>query len=283
MPVFSVITLSFQEWQITRSPEPLGYVGLENYLRAFADVDFWNSVIVTFWYTVITVFLSVAIGLFCAIVLQRTNWASSIIDTSKPDEDLLKGLSKNHKRSVKKASKLGLTTRVCVTEDEVRRFNEIYCSMYKVRGENIDRESNLTDYLRLLNFFKQTGNGFFYGVFDEDEMIGGMIIIKQGKYGFYHHSASDPEKRKLPVLHSAVFSVLDELRSRGIRYFDFGGYNHMVDETDQVYNINRFKDGFTKQYTYYPKLMYFEFKPNAVRLLELTQSLKNAVKKIVRR
>ncbi|KAA3661513.1 MAG: sugar ABC transporter permease [Chloroflexi bacterium] len=79
LPVFSVINLSFQEWQITRSKEPLGYIGLENYIRAFKDVDFWNSVLVTFWYTVITVFFSVAIGLFCAIVLQKTNWASGII------------------------------------------------------------------------------------------------------------------------------------------------------------------------------------------------------------
>ena len=79
VPVISVINLSFQEWQVTRSLEPLGYVGFENYIRAFKDVDFWNSVNVTFWYTVITVFISVTIGLFCAVMLQRTNWASSII------------------------------------------------------------------------------------------------------------------------------------------------------------------------------------------------------------
>jgi len=79
LPVLSVINLSFQEWQVTRTPQPVGYVGFENYSRAFADANFWNSVTVTFWYTIITVALSIAFGLFCAIVLQRSNLASDII------------------------------------------------------------------------------------------------------------------------------------------------------------------------------------------------------------
>ncbi|NNE66280.1 MAG: GNAT family N-acetyltransferase [Pyrinomonadaceae bacterium] len=214
---------------------------------------------------------------------DKRNWASSVIDTTRSDEELMKSLSKNHKRSVKKAVKLGLVSRELITAEEVTAFNDIYCSMYKVRGETIDRDANLRDYLNLFEYFRESRNGFFYGVFEGDDLIGGMIIVKQGNYGFYHHSASDPTKRKLPVLHSAVFSVIEELRVRGMRYFDFGGYNHMVDESDQVYNINRFKDGFTKEYTYYPKLMYFEFKPNAVALLEFSQKLKDVVKKVIRR
>ncbi len=79
LPVISVINLSFQEWQITRSLTPGPYVGLDNYLRAFTDENFINSVIITFYYTVITVFFSIAIGVFCAITLQRTNFASGII------------------------------------------------------------------------------------------------------------------------------------------------------------------------------------------------------------
>ncbi len=79
VPVISVFNLSFQEWQITRSQEPVGYIGLENYIRAMNDGDFWNSVIVTFWYTLITVVFSIAIGLFCALTLQKTNWATGII------------------------------------------------------------------------------------------------------------------------------------------------------------------------------------------------------------
>ncbi len=214
---------------------------------------------------------------------DRRNWASSIIDTSVSNEELAQGFSKNHKRSLKKAAKLRLSSRICKTEEEIRAFSDIYIRMYAARGKKINAGSNLAEYLRLLDFFERTDNGFFYGVFQEDKMIGGMIIIRQGDYGFYHHSASDPECRNIPIQHTGVLSVLDVLRERGIRYFDFGGYNHMVGKNDQVYNINRFKDGFTKDYIYYPRLMYFEFVPNAVEWMTRYQNLKNLVKKIIRR
>ncbi len=214
---------------------------------------------------------------------DKRNWSSSIIDTDLSNDEIRKSFSKNHRRSLNKAEKLGLTARSFDSDEEIYTFNEIYARMYKTRGESIDKAQNLRDYLNLRDFFKRTGQGFFYGVYRENDLIGGMIIVRQGLYGFYHHSASDPEHRKIPVQHKGVVSVLDALRDRGIRYFDFGGYNHMVDKTDQVYNINRFKDGFTKQYIYYPKIMFFEFVPNAVGLLDRFDSFKQLVKKAIRR
>ena len=79
LPVLSVINLSFQEWQITRTLEPVGYIGFENYARALGDKDFWNAIRVTVYYTFITGTLSIAFGVFTAVTLQRTNIASSII------------------------------------------------------------------------------------------------------------------------------------------------------------------------------------------------------------
>jgi len=214
---------------------------------------------------------------------DKRNWASSKIDTRKSDEEIARSFSKNHKRSIKKAKKLGLTTRICTSDSEIEAFNRIYVRMYETRGTMIDEEQNLIEYKRLAEFFERTGLGFFFGVFEEDEMRGGMLILKQGDYGFYHHSASDPDHRKLPIQHIGVVSIIDELRARDIPFFDFGGYNHMVDESDQVYNINRFKDGFTKDYMFYPKIMYFEFVPQAIRLLENFQKTKDLVKKVIGR
>ena len=214
---------------------------------------------------------------------DKRNWASSFIDTKGTDEELKKNFSKNHKRSINKATKLGLETRELTSDEDVGVFNDIFVRMYAARGETIDPDQNRKEYIGLRDYFARTGEGFFFGVFEAEELIGGMIIVRQGDYGFYHHSASDPEKRKIPVLHLGVFKVLEELRQRGIRYFDFGGYNPMADESDQVYNINRFKDGFTKNYLRYPKIMYFEFVPGAVFLLEKFQAFKDVIKRLVRK
>ena len=214
----------------------------------------------------------------------KLNWGSSVIDTQRPQTEIRAKFSKNHKRSLKKAEKLGVTTRRLDSRDEIEAFNDIFVRMYEARGVAIDRTQNLIDYKSLFNHFEKTDEGFFFGAFDDqEELIGGMIILKQGNYGFYHHSASDPLKRKIPVLHKAIFDVLEELRRRDIRYFDFGGYNHMVDEKDQVYNINRFKDGFTKDYTFYLDVMYIEYVPGAVKAEAALQFFKNCAKKLIGR
>ena len=68
--VYSFIT-SFRVWKLTRSPVPGGFIGFDNYIRAFGDAGFWNSVWVTIVFTVISVVLSMAIGLAIALILER--------------------------------------------------------------------------------------------------------------------------------------------------------------------------------------------------------------------
>jgi lipid II:glycine glycyltransferase (peptidoglycan interpeptide bridge formation enzyme) len=214
---------------------------------------------------------------------DRRNWSTSIIDLEKDIQSIIKNFSTNHKRSVKKAKKLDIVGRVIKESGEIEKFNDIYIRMYRSRGRKVSRKNNLKFYHKLLEFFEDEKNGFFYGVFKDKEMIGGIIIIIQGDTGFYYHAATDPDKRKLPIQHLGIVSLLEKLQARGIKKFDFGGYNHLVDKKDQVFNINRFKDGFTREYVFYPKLMYIEFIPKSVKMLEWFQSFKNVVKKVVRK
>jgi len=68
--IYAFIT-SFRFWKLTKSPSPGGFVGFDNYIRAFSDANFWNSVWVTIVFTVISVVLSMVIGLAIAIILER--------------------------------------------------------------------------------------------------------------------------------------------------------------------------------------------------------------------
>ena len=70
-PLFSSFILSFQRWRINRSPEPTDFVWFDNYISAFEDKYFWNSVIVTLEFTVISVGLTIIIGLAIALILQK--------------------------------------------------------------------------------------------------------------------------------------------------------------------------------------------------------------------
>ena len=68
--VFAFIT-SFRYWRLDRSPTPQNFIGLDNYLRAFDDPFFLNSVVVTIIFTAISVTLSVGVGLAIALLLHQ--------------------------------------------------------------------------------------------------------------------------------------------------------------------------------------------------------------------
>lgn len=70
-PAFFNIAYSFREWVLTRSLEPTGFVGFDNYTRALSDGDFWNSFIVSGIYTVLVGVLSTIVGLVIAVLLQK--------------------------------------------------------------------------------------------------------------------------------------------------------------------------------------------------------------------
>lgn len=69
-PLGTALVTSFREWRLSESFEPQGFVGAENYLRAFTDDVFWNSVVVTLAFTALSVVLTLVIAMAIALVLH---------------------------------------------------------------------------------------------------------------------------------------------------------------------------------------------------------------------
>ncbi len=78
-PIVRAFITSFRVWQLDKTPTPGNFVGFRNYLRAFEDPHFLNSVLVTLNYTVVSVILSVVIGLIIALVLQKRSIVSTML------------------------------------------------------------------------------------------------------------------------------------------------------------------------------------------------------------
>ncbi|MBS1254200.1 MAG: Trehalose transport system permease protein SugA [Anaerolineales bacterium] len=81
-PLINTFTLSLREWRLDRSPTPGDFVGLDNYVRAFGDRFFWNSVQVTITFTIISVVMSVVIGLAMALILQKPSKLNTLVKTT---------------------------------------------------------------------------------------------------------------------------------------------------------------------------------------------------------
>ncbi len=80
-PMATSLWLSFQEWKLTRSTAPSGFVGFDNYTAAFHDRFFINSVVVTLLFTVLSVAITIALGLGIALILQKRSLLNSVIRT----------------------------------------------------------------------------------------------------------------------------------------------------------------------------------------------------------
>ncbi|MES2169765.1 MAG: sugar ABC transporter permease [Actinomycetota bacterium] len=68
-PTIQTVLLSLRDWQIAPGADS-PWVGLDNYIRAFQDPVFLNSLVNAAVYTAVTVPLQIIIGLFLAVLLN---------------------------------------------------------------------------------------------------------------------------------------------------------------------------------------------------------------------
>ncbi|KAA3661957.1 MAG: sugar ABC transporter permease [Chloroflexi bacterium] len=80
-PLLFALSSSFRRWQLSRSPTPGKFIGFDNYLRAFDDRFFVNSIKVTAIFTVFSVGLTILIGLGMALILQKPGGFNMFIKT----------------------------------------------------------------------------------------------------------------------------------------------------------------------------------------------------------
>ncbi len=70
-PLISALITSFQDWQLTNSPNPTAWVGLRNYAQAIHDTGFINAIVVTLEFTALSVVLSMVLAMAMALVLYK--------------------------------------------------------------------------------------------------------------------------------------------------------------------------------------------------------------------
>ena len=67
---YSFVT-SFREWDLTKQRRPGGFVGVENYVHAFSESGFQNSLWVTTIFVVTSVILTLILAMSLALLLRR--------------------------------------------------------------------------------------------------------------------------------------------------------------------------------------------------------------------
>ena len=70
-PLMRSFWISLHEWDLKTSVEMGAFIGLDNYIRAFSDSQFWNSVRATLIFAASTVVLTLILRLIVALLLSK--------------------------------------------------------------------------------------------------------------------------------------------------------------------------------------------------------------------
>jgi multiple sugar transport system permease protein len=77
-PLVSALTTSFRDWRLKRSPVPQRWVGLENYVFAVEEPEFWNALRVTVVFVSLDVLITVLAALTLALLLRKAGMLQSL-------------------------------------------------------------------------------------------------------------------------------------------------------------------------------------------------------------
>ena len=203
---------------------------------------------------------------------REINWSSLHLALDIPADQLLASFSENHRRSIRKAVKLGLHTELLKEPADLRLFAEQYVQMYRRRGLPLSARQTLQSFQGLFELFSKENNGFFMLVRSESgNIMGGICICYQGDTAFYYKGYTHTDQRHIPVTHLAIFNAMQLAAKKGSRYFDLGGYAQNTIEGDQLSAINRFKDGFRGKVVSHPDTMLIYTLPLAKWLYSISR------------
>ena len=192
-------------------------------------------------------------------------WCTQLLDIEKPLNIIINNFSKNHKRSIKKSDSSVVNLRRIKTEKDILSFVTLYKTMYKRKGIKSEFNNPSKTISKMIKLITKNNIGLCLGVFTNEKLIGGVIMLYQGDSVFYRIGCTDEKFKKTPILHLSFLETIKIAKSNNLKYFDLGGF--AVNPDTQLSGINRFKTGFGGMTINYPKKIIIQYKPMLYKFL----------------
>ena len=152
-------------------------------------------------------------------------------------DDLWTGLSKNHKRNIKRGQKNGLAMRRSADPAHCRDHVALIgasMSRRESRGEDIHQSAEARRYARLI----ESGAGELFQMTGDGQVLSSVLILKARAGGYYDSAGTTPEGMSAGASHFLIHEIAEALRGDGCTTFNLGGAD--LEQT----GLARFKAGF---------------------------------------
>ena len=167
----------------------------------------------------------------------ETTW---LLDITKSEDEIFKGMRKTHRNLIRRAGKEGV--------EIIQNADEKYLkSFYEIHLETVRRHKFIPfsyDYIKEeINLFKDDGQIGVFSAKYGGEIISSAVIVFYGNQAFYHHGASSSKYSKIPASYLVLWEAIKEAKKREKEIFNFYGIvenkpNH------PWFGLSRFKKGF---------------------------------------
>ncbi len=189
-------------------------------------------------------------GQAVSAVLARRGWRPSaeqiqfrntMISDLAPDEDaLLAAMKPKWRYNIRLAERRGVTVR-----DGAAADLPAFYAMYRETGERDGFLVRPFEYYRAI-WERFLAEGLAHVLLAEvaGAAIAGLILFRFGRTAWYFYGASTAQARDLMPNHALQWAAMRWAKAAGCTHYDWWGAPDVLDESDPMWGVYRFKQGF---------------------------------------
>ena len=168
--------------------------------------------------------------------------ATLLLSLAKTDEELLAGMDKDTRWSIRQPEKRGVSIYQGTTDEDLAAFGDLY----SVTGKRAGFITRTASYYRTVwRTLIEAGLATLWLADLDDRPVAGSMAWHCGDREVYMYGATNDAGRKVYAAYGLLWRAISEARLRGATTFDFGGIPaDPEDASDPMHGPYLFKKGF---------------------------------------
>lgn len=164
-----------------------------------------------------------------------------VLDISRKEEEILKGMRKTTRYLIKKSLKEGFSIE---TTTDINRID----NLYELQGETVKRHKFVGFKKSLfsseLEIFGKDNQALLFECKKENLLLASAIVIFYAKKAFYHFSGSSQASLRTNASYYLQWEIIRRARDKGFSFYDFWGIAANDNPKHRFWGVTVFKKGF---------------------------------------